>query len=75
MFTIKISDTGKGIPPEHINKIFNPGFTTKGAGVGTGLGLSICYNIIQNHKGAMNVESEVGKGTEVVLSLPITQEK
>ncbi len=44
---VAIKDTGVGIPKEHLTKIFDPGFTTKGVGVGTGLGLSICYQIIQ----------------------------
>ena len=57
---IQIADNGKGILPEHLPKIFDPGFTTKGTGVGTGLGLAICYNIIQKHKGSITVESEPG---------------
>ncbi len=68
---IKISDTGKGIPHEHLNKIFDPGFTKKGVGVGTGLGLSTCYNIIQMHKGEIKVASEVGKGTTLTIILPL----
>ena len=68
---IQIADNGKGILPEHLTKIFDPGFTTKGTGVGTGLGLSICYNIIQKHKGNITVESEPGKGTEFSITLPI----
>ena len=67
---IEISDTGHGIPPENIDKIFNPGFTTRGVGVGTGLGLSICFNIIQKHQGQIKVESEVGKGTTFTIILP-----
>jgi len=70
---IKISDTGKGIPPENLHRIFDPGFTTKSSGVGTGLGLSISYNIIQKHNGDIIIESEVGKGTQVVIILPIKQ--
>ncbi len=70
--TIEISDTGKGIPKEAINEIFNPGFTTKGVGVGTGLGLSISYNIIRNHTGTIKVESAVGEGTTFTIKLPIT---
>jgi signal transduction histidine kinase len=68
---IKIADTGKGVPPENIDKIFDPGFTTKGSGVGTGLGLSISYNIIQKHGGALHVDSEVGRGTVFEISLPV----
>jgi PAS domain S-box-containing protein len=68
---IRIADNGKGILPEHLPKIFDPGFTTKGSGVGTGLGLSICYNIIQKHKGSITVESEPGQGTEFTITLPI----
>jgi signal transduction histidine kinase len=68
---IQIADNGKGILPEHLPKIFDPGFTTKGTGVGTGLGLSICYNIIQKHKGSITVESEPGKGAEFTITLPV----
>ena len=67
---VKISDTGCGIPPENIDKIFDPGFTTRGVGVGTGLSLSICYNIIQKHHGKIKVESKVGKGTTFTIILP-----
>jgi two-component system, NtrC family, sensor kinase len=68
---IRISDTGKGIKPEHLAKVFDPGFTTKGVGVGTGLGLSISFRIIQDHHGSITVESEVGKGTTFVIRLPL----
>jgi PAS domain S-box-containing protein len=68
---VQIADTGRGIRPEHLHKIFDPGFTTKGAGVGTGLGLAICYNIIQKHRGSITVQSELGKGTEFTIMLPI----
>ena len=70
---IKIRDNGLGIRPEVINKIFDPGFTTKGVGVGTGLGLSIVFNIIQKHKGKISVKSEVGKGTEFSIELPVNR--
>jgi signal transduction histidine kinase len=66
---VKISDDGRGIPPDAMDKIFNPGFTSKGVGVGTGLGLSISYNIIQKHHGEIQVESEVGKGTTFFIIL------
>jgi PAS domain S-box-containing protein len=67
---VEISDTGTGIPKENLDKIFDPGFTTKGVGVGTGLGLSICYQIIQDHHGKIQVKSEVGKGTTFTIILP-----
>ncbi|MBD3401853.1 hypothetical protein GF420_03080 [candidate division GN15 bacterium] len=67
---IKISDTGSGIAPEHVKRIFDPGFTTKGVGVGTGLGLSICYQIIRQHRGDISVDSTVGEGTTFTIRLP-----
>jgi PAS domain S-box-containing protein len=68
---ITISDDGAGIPSELLSRIFDPGFTTKGVGVGTGLGLSICYQIIRDHRGEIQVSSEVGKGTTFTLILPM----
>lgn len=67
---ISIQDSGKGIDPKNLEKIFDPFFTTKGIGQGTGLGLSISYGIIQNHGGDIQVKSEVGVGTEFLISLP-----
>ncbi|HEY7820910.1 MAG TPA: ATP-binding protein, partial [Vicinamibacteria bacterium] len=67
---IEVSDSGTGIAPEHLKKIFDPGFTTKGVGVGTGLGLSICYQIVQDHRGEIRVESEPGKGSTFTVILP-----
>jgi len=67
---IEIRDTGEGIGKENIKKVFDPGFTTKGVGVGTGLGLSICYQIMQDHRGEILVESEVNKGTTFTVVLP-----
>jgi len=67
---VEISDNGSGIPPEKINKIFDPGFTTKGVGVGTGLGLSISHNIIKKHHGRILVESKPGEGTVFRIILP-----
>ena len=69
--TIEMSDTGSGIPQQNLEKVFDPGFTTKGVGVGTGLGLSIVYNIINKHKGDISVTSEQGKGTTFTIKLPI----
>jgi len=68
---IRISDTGSGMPPDVLSKIFDPFFTTKDVGKGTGLGLNMAYNIIQNHKGTIDVESEVGKGTTFIIRLQI----
>ena len=67
---VEIADTGKGIPPDKLARIFDPGFTTKGVGVGTGLGLSISHNIIQKHDGEIRVKSELGKGTTFTAVLP-----
>ena len=66
---IRISDTGSGMPPNILSKIFDPFFTTKDVGKGTGLGLNMTYNIIQKHKGTIDVESEVGKGTTFIIRL------
>jgi two-component system, NtrC family, sensor kinase len=71
---VEIRDNGLGISPEIINKLFDPFFTTKPVGKGTGLGLSICYQIIEKHQGKIDVTSELGKGTEFVITLPIKQE-
>ena len=67
--TVKIKDTGKGIPQNNLNKIFSAGFTTKGIGVGTGLGLAICKKIIEQHKGEIIVNSRVGVGSEFVITI------
>jgi len=67
---ICIRDTGPGMPPEIQAKIFDPFFTTKDVGKGTGLGLGICFKIIQQHQGTIAVNSELGKGTEFVITLP-----
>jgi PAS domain S-box-containing protein len=67
---IAIQDDGVGISPANLPRIFDPGFTTKGVGVGTGLGLSICYQIIQDHRGRIDVESELGAGTTFTLRIP-----
>lgn len=71
---VKIKDNGLGIEKEILNKLFDPFFTTKPVGQGTGLGLSICYQIIEKHQGKIEVISEVGEGTEFVITLPIKQQ-
>ncbi len=72
---VEVDDTGKGIPAENLERIFDPFFTTKPIGQGTGLGLSLSYGIIQKHHGAIEVRSEVGKGTVFRILLPIMQPK
>ena len=72
---ISIKDTGKGIPVDIQSRIFEPFFTTKEVGQGTGLGLSICHSIIEKHNGSIKVNSEVGKGSEFVIVLPVKQSK
>ncbi len=67
---LRISDTGKGIPDEIKGRIFDPFFTTKGIGKGTGLGLSLVYGVIKEHKGAINVESQLNKGSTFEIYLP-----
>lgn len=70
---VKIADTGPGIPPEIIGKLFNPFFTTKEKG--TGLGLAIVYGIIERHLGRVDVETELGRGSAFILTLPISTEE
>jgi len=67
---IKFADTGVGIPKDKLEKIFDPGYTTKGVGVGTGLGLSICYKIMQEHNGEIKVKSKLNKGTTFEIIIP-----
>ncbi len=66
-----ISDTGSGIPPENLPKIFDPFYTTKEVGKGTGLGLNVSYNIIKKHGGTIDVESTVGAGTTFKICIPV----
>lgn len=68
---VECTDTGHGISKENMNKLFEPFFTTKDIAHGTGLGLAISYGIVKSHKGAISVESEVGKGTTFTLRLPL----
>jgi len=71
--SIEISDTGKGIAPEHLKRIFEPFFTTKPIGKGTGLGLSLSYGIIDRHHGRIEVDSQVGVGSTFRIIIPINQ--
>lgn len=68
---VMVMDTGKGIPPEKLNRIFEPFYTTKAPGKGTGLGLSLCHRIIKQHGGSIHVDSQIGVGTIFTVSLPI----
>ncbi len=67
---VQISDTGTGIPPGKIKRLFEPGFSRKGPRVKTGLGLFASYSIVQKHQGQIRVESEVGKGSTFTVILP-----
>jgi signal transduction histidine kinase len=70
---IEVSDTGSGIPAHVLPRIFDPFYTTKPVGKGTGLGLSLSYGIIQKHHGNIEVQTELGKGTTFLVTLPINQ--
>jgi two-component system NtrC family sensor kinase len=66
----QVSDTGSGIPSEHLSRIYDPFFTTKSIGRGTGLGLSITYGIVREHEGTLTCQSAIGQGTRFTVSLP-----
>ena len=78
MVSVRVTDTGSGIAPEHIQRIYDPFFTTKtapkeGQNRGTGLGLSVTYGIIQEHAGKIRVESNPGAGTTFALDFPVSR--
>jgi two-component system NtrC family sensor kinase len=68
----EVRDDGSGMPPEILERIFEPFLTTKESGKGVGLGLAVSHNIIQRHHGSIDVQSEVGKGTTFIVSLPVS---
>ena len=70
---VRVADTGRGIPPDVIEEIFEPGFTTKGDRIGMGLGLAITLQIVHQHGGDISVESEPGRGTTFDVYLPLRQ--
>lgn len=71
---IKVVDNGIGIPREHLERVFDPFFTTKPAGAGVGLGLSLCQRMILSNQGTIRVDSEVGRGTAVTITLGAAEE-
>ncbi len=72
---IEVQDTGCGISPENMHKLFTPFFTTKGKGKGVGLGLAVAYGIVQRHYGKIEVQSKVGEGTTFTIYLPVHREE
>jgi signal transduction histidine kinase len=71
-FQVIVQDNGKGVRPEHLERVFEPFFTTKSSGRGTGLGLSVCLRVIRQHGGNIQVESEPGSWTRFTVRLPQT---
>jgi signal transduction histidine kinase len=69
---LEVTDTGTGIPVEHLSRVFDPFFTTKPPGKGTGLGLSVCFGIVQDHHGSITVDSQAGRGSTFIVMLPVT---
>jgi len=68
---VRIKDTGPGIPQEYLSKIFDPFFTTKEQGSGTGLGLNIVHHLLERYEGSIKVNSELGKGSEFIVTFPV----
>ena len=71
---LEVADCGRGIPPNERSRVFEPFYTTKPAGSGTGLGLSICYGIVAEHRGRIELDSEVGRGSTFRVVLPTGEE-
>jgi len=72
---IEVHDTGSGIAPAVLQRIFDPFFSTKSEGEGTGLGLSVSLGIVERHGGRILVNSEVGRGTTFTLCLPVSRDR
>jgi PAS domain S-box-containing protein len=72
---VTVKDSGVGIPPEILDKVLEPFFSTKPVGKGTGLGLSLCFSIIEAHGGRLEIESRPGEGTEVRIILPVQESR
>jgi len=70
MIVIRFEDNGPGMTEAQISKAFDPFFTTKEPGAGTGLGLWVCYRVVQNHRGAIHIESQPGCGATIIIELP-----
>ena len=68
---VQVGDTGCGIPPPNMGRVFDPFFTTQPVGKGTGLGLSICHTIVKQHGGVIEVDSVEGQGSTFVVRLPL----
>jgi two-component system NtrC family sensor kinase len=68
---LRFTDTGHGIEPRYLDKVFDPFFSTKGE-KGTGLGLAVAYGVIEKHRGTIRMESMVGKETTCIIELPVT---
>ena len=71
---VQVRDTGCGIAPDIIDRIWDPFFTTKEVGQGVGLGLALTYNIVKRHGGEITVESHVGEGSQFTVQLPVSRE-
>lgn len=71
LLTIKVSDSGPGIPKQHLSKVFDPFFTTKGQGQGSGLGLTVAQRIVRKFGGDIRVESQEKQGTTCIITLPV----
>ncbi|HEY0349935.1 MAG TPA: ATP-binding protein [Pyrinomonadaceae bacterium] len=72
MVRVEFIDSGAGIEPANLEKIWDPFFTTKPEGKGTGLGLAICRRVVEEHRGSIAIESEIGRGTKIIIDLPAT---